>query len=193
MSKINMFYNKLNKFFFYLVLMYISFLTGPIKANEEVTVATGYSNFGELKYSADFDHLDYVNPDAPKGGEISIWARGTFDSMNPYSRKGSSGSLSSIFFEEILTSTADEIGTVYCFICSTLEYPKDLSWVVFNLRPEATFSDETKLTAEDVEFSYNLFLNEGLVSFRAVLSKLIEKVEVPVSYTHLTLPTKRIV
>ena len=178
MSKINMFYNKLNKFFFYLLLIYISFLTGPIKANEEVTVATGYSNFGELKYSVDFDHLDYVNPDAPKGGEISIWARGTFDSMNPYSRKGSSGSLSSIFFEEILTSTADEIGTVYCFICSTLEYPKDLSWVAFNLRPEATFSDETKLTAEDVEFSYNLFLNEGLVSFRAVLSKLIEKVEV---------------
>jgi microcin C transport system substrate-binding protein len=173
-----MFYNKLNKFFFYLVLMYISFLTGPIKANEEVTVATGYSNFGELKYSVNFDHLDYVNPDAPKGGEISIWARGTFDSMNPYSRKGSSGSLSSIFFEEILTSTADEIGTVYCFICSTLEYPKDLSWVAFNLRPEATFSDETKLTAEDVEFSYNLFLTEGLVSFRAVLSKLIEKVEV---------------
>ena len=84
MSKINMFYNKLNKFFFYIVLIYISVLTGPIKANEEVTVATGYSNFGELKYSLDFDHLDYVNPDAPKGGEISIWARGTFDSMNPY-------------------------------------------------------------------------------------------------------------
>ena len=178
MSKINMFYIKLNKFFFYIVLIYISVLTGPIKANEEVTVATGYSNFGELKYSVDFDHLDYVNPDAPKGGEISIWARGTFDSMNPYSRKGSSGSLSSIFFEEILTSTADEIGTVYCFICSTLEYPKDLSWVVFNLRPEAAFSDETKLTAEDIEFSFNLFLTEGLVSFRAVLSKLIEKVEV---------------
>ena len=121
--------------------------------------------------------MDYVNPNAPKGGEISIWARGTFDSMNPYSRKGSSGSLSSIFFEEILTSTADEIGTVYCFMCSTLEYPKDLSWVVFNLRPEVAFSDGTKLTAEDVKFSYDLFLNEGLVSFRAVLSKLVEKVK----------------
>ena len=142
-------------------------------------VANTYNRYiRDLKYSKKFDHLDYVNPSAPKGGEISIWANGTFDSMNPYSRKGTSGSLSSIFFEELLTSTADEIGTVYCFMCSSLEYPEDLSWVVFNLRPEVTFSDGSKLTAEDVSFSYKLFLTEGLVSFRAVLSKLVERVEV---------------
>lgn len=165
--------------FFQLLAIFLAFgFLNEAKANEKITVSTGFSNFGELKYSKDFDHLEYVNPSAPKGGEISIWANGTFDSMNPYSRKGTSGSLSSIFFEELLTSTADEIGTVYCFMCSSLEYPEDLSWVVFNLRPEVTFSDGSKLTAEDVSFSYKLFLTEGLVSFRAVLSKLVEKVEV---------------
>ena len=165
--------------FFQLLAIFLAFVfLNEARANEKITVSTGFSNFGELKYSKDFDHLDYVNPSAPKGGEISIWANGTFDSMNPYSRKGTSGSLSSIFFEELLTSTADEIGTVYCFMCSTLEYPEDLSWVVFNLRPEVTFSDGSKLTAEDVSFSYKLFLTEGLVSFRAVLSKLVKKVEV---------------
>ena len=165
--------------FFQLLAIFLAFIfLNEARANEKITVSTGFSNFGELKYSKDFDHLDYVNPSAPKGGEISIWANGTFDSMNPYSRKGTSGSLSSIFFEELLTSTADEIGTVYCFMCSTLEYPEDLSWVVFNLRPEVTFSDGSKLTAEDVSFSYKLFLTEGLVSFRAVLSKLVKKVEV---------------
>ena len=165
--------------FFQLIAIFLALVfLNEARANEKITVSTGFSNFGELKYSKDFDHLEYVNPSAPKGGEISIWANGTFDSMNPYSRKGTSGSLSSIFFEELLTSTADEIGTVYCFMCSSLEYPEDLSWVVFNLRPEVTFSDGSKLTAEDVSFSYKLFLTEGLVSFRAVLSKLVEKVEV---------------
>ena len=178
MSQLNQRYRYINKYILYFIIFLTPYLSGMAKVNAEIIIAKGYSNFGELKYSEDFDYLDYVNPNAPKGGEISIWARGTFDSMNPYSRKGSSGSLSSIFFEEILTSTADEIGTVYCFMCSTLEYPKDLSWVVFNLRPEGAFSDGTKLTAEDVKFSYDLFLNEGLVSFRAVLSKLVEKVEV---------------
>ena len=171
-------YLRANGFFQLLAIFLALGFLNEAKANEEITVSTGFSNFGELKYSKDFDHLEYVNPSAPKGGEISIWANGTFDSMNPYSRKGTSGSLSSIFFEELLTSTADEIGTVYCFMCSTLEYPEDLSWVVFNLRPEVTFSDGSKLTAEDVSFSYKLFLTEGLVSFRAVLSKLVEKVEV---------------
>ena len=165
--------------FFQLIAIFLALVfLNEARANEKITISTGFSNFGELKYSKDFDHLEYVNPSAPKGGEISIWANGTFDSMNPYSRKGTSGSLSSIFFEELLTSTADEIGTVYCFMCSSLEYPEDLSWVVFNLRPEVTFSDGSKLTAEDVSFSYKLFLTEGLVSFRAVLSKLVEKVEV---------------
>ena len=63
---------------------------GPIIENH------GYSFYGDLKYPADFAHFDYVNPDAPKGGEIAISALGTFDSMNPYSRKGRGGGLSTV-------------------------------------------------------------------------------------------------
>jgi microcin C transport system substrate-binding protein len=77
---------------------------------ETVITAHGISTFGDLKYPADFAHLDYVNPDAPKGGEISQWAFGGFDSMNPYSVKGRAGQLSSAMYESILTATADEIG-----------------------------------------------------------------------------------
>ena len=68
-----------------------------------------YSTFGDAKYAADFKHFDYVNPDAPKGGEISIWAPGTFDSFNPYTRKGRSGRLASIGFENILVGSKDEV------------------------------------------------------------------------------------
>ena len=62
--------------------------------------------------------------------------------------------LSNIMLESILTATADEIGASYCLLCTTLEYPEDRSWVIFNLRDDVTFSDGTPLTAEDVLFSY---------------------------------------
>tara|TARA_B100001121_G_scaffold91095_1_gene80755 strand:- start:1067 stop:2866 length:1800 start_codon:yes stop_codon:yes gene_type:complete len=138
----------------------------------------GISTFGELKYKPDFQYLDYVNPNAPKGGEVSIWAFGSFDSMHPYTTKGRSGSLSSIFFESLLTGTSDEIGSAYGLVANSMEYPKDRSWVIFNMRPEAKFSDNTPLTAEDVMFSYKLLQEKGLPSFRAVIEKEIDTVEI---------------
>ncbi len=144
---------------------------------QDLIVSHGISTFGELKYPADFPHLDYVNPDAPKGGEIASWAPGGFDSMNPYSVKGRAAALSSASFESILTGVADEIGSAYCLLCTTLEYPQDRSFVIFNLRPEARFSDGSPLTSEDVVFSYETFLTKGLTDFRTVLSQQVEGVE----------------
>ena len=155
----------------------------------------GISTFGELKYPAGFTHLDYVNPSAPKGGEISMGVTGGFDSMHPYSVKGRAGALSSVFFESLLTGTADEIGSVYGLLAESLEYPKDRSWVVFNLHPEAKFSDGSPVTTEDVMFSYEILLEKGLVSFRTQLQKQIESVEIlsphKIKYTFKTgIPTR---
>jgi microcin C transport system substrate-binding protein len=143
------------------------------------TVSHAITTFGDPpKYPADFEHLDYVNPDAPKGGEISQWAFGGFDSLNPYSVQGRAAVLSSAPYESILTGTADEIGTSYCLLCETMEFPADRSWVIFNLRPEVRFSDGTPMTADDVLFSYETFLAKGLTDFRTVLAEQVEKVEV---------------
>ena len=144
----------------------------------EVIVAHGISTFGDLKYPADFPHLDYVNPDAPKGGEMSIWAFGSFDSMNPYTTKGRAGRLSTVMYESLLSTTSDEPGASYGLLAETLEYPEDRSWVIFNIRPEARFSDGTPLTAEDVVFTYELFLEKGLPDFRFVLAKQVASAEV---------------
>jgi microcin C transport system substrate-binding protein len=143
----------------------------------QTITAHGISTFGELNYPADFKHLAYVNPDAPKGGEISEWTSGGFDSMNPYSIKGRAAALSSAAFEAILEGTDDEIGAAYCLLCSSLEYPEDRSWVVFNLRDDVRFSDGTPMTAEDVVFSFNVFLNKGLTDFRTILATKVEGVE----------------
>lgn len=130
------------------------------------------------KYPVDFSHLDYVNPDAPKGGEISISMEGTFDSLNPYATlKGTPGRLSTIMYEDILFSPADEIGTSYCLLCTTMEYPESQDWVIFNLRPEVTFSDGTPLTAHDIVFSHNLLLEQGTPSYANYVKMVIPSVE----------------
>ena len=140
-------------------------------------ISHGISTFGDLKYEKDFKHLSYVNPDAPKGGEISFWAFGSFDSMHPYTRKGRAGAYSSIFFESLLEGTSDEIDSAYGLIAKEIEYPEDRSWVIFTLRNNVTFSDGSPLTAQDVLFSYNLLKQKGLPSFRAVLEKDVKNAE----------------
>ena len=173
-----LFFSLLKKFFQCSIIIYFLILGSLAYGDNHIIKSHGISTFGELKYNPDFQYLDYVNPNAPKGGEVSIWAFGSFDSMHPYTTKGRSGSLSSIFFESLLTGTSDEIGSAYGLVAKSMEYPKDRSWVIFNMRPEAKFSDNTPLTAEDVMFSYKLLQEKGLPSFRAVIEKEIDTVEI---------------
>ena len=136
------------------------------------------SNFGELKYPEGFAHLDYVNPDAPKGGEISEWASGNFDSFNNYTRKGVSAALTELMYENILVSTADDPYGLYCYLCETLEYPDSRDWVIFNLRDDVTFWDGTTLTAEDIKFTFELFMEQGITEYVNVVGGYVENVEV---------------
>ncbi len=161
-----------------ILLLFFSITSNHARSSDEIIISHGISTFGELKYKNNFQHLDYVNPNAPKGGEVSIWAFGSFDSMHPYTTKGRAGSLSSAFFESLLTGTADEIDSAYGLVAESLEYPKDRSWVIFNMRPEARFSDGSLLTADDVLFSYEILRDKGLPSFRAVIEKEVKEVEI---------------
>ncbi len=155
--------------------------TAPAEATageERIIVTHAFSDLGEIKYPADFPHLDYVNPDAPKGGEMAVSAEGTFDSLNPFATlKGTPGALSSIMYERILTSTADEVDASYCVVCTTMEYPESQDWVIFNLRPEARFSDGTPVTAHDVVFSHQLLLDQGTPSYASYVGRVIPQVE----------------
>ena len=153
-------------------------LVGSVLAEGKTIKSHGFNFFGELNYSKDFPYLNYVNKDAPKGGEISIWSMGTFDSMNPYSRKGRAGALASAPFESLLEGTADEVGSLYGLLAETIEYPEDQTWVIFNLRDEAKFSDGTPVTAYDVKYTFELFLEQGLASYKAILGQIVQEAEV---------------
>ncbi|MDZ7904384.1 MAG: extracellular solute-binding protein [Cypionkella sp.] len=148
----------------------------PLRAQDTI-ISHGISTFGNLNLPADVANLPYVNPMAPKGGEISIAALGTFDSLNAYSVKGTASSMGSVFYESILTGTADEIGAAYCLMCETMEYPADRSWVIFNLRKDVKFSDGSPMTAADVVFSYELFRDKGIAEFRTVANEKFQSVE----------------
>jgi microcin C transport system substrate-binding protein len=165
---------------------------GASVADEESKIikSHGYSFYGDLTYPADYPHFDYVNPEAPKGGEISISTLGTFDSMNPYSRKGRGGALSTMMYESLLgegigneAAPADVYGEYYCLLCESIEYPESKDWVIFNMRPEARFSTGEPVTAHDIAFSHNLLLDEGLQSYAEAVRKRIPKVEVIDDYT----------
>ncbi len=155
---------------------------GQLRA-EETIKSYGFSTFGEFKYGPDFEHLDYVNPDAPKGGEISIWAQGTYDTFNPYSSKGRAAVLSTIGYESLMTGTADEISAEYCLLCESLEYPESQDWVIFHMRKDARFSDGTPVTAPDVVFSHYLLLEQGLPSYASAIKALIPTAEALDDYT----------
>ncbi|WP_273198451.1 extracellular solute-binding protein [Pseudomonas sp.] len=151
----------------------------------------GYAQFGTLKYPATFTHFDWVNPDAPKGGTLKVMAFGTFDTLNPYTFKGTSPVSTPNFLqygvnelnETLMAGTGqyapsgDEPTASYGLIAQSVEYNEDRSWVVFNLRPEARFHDGTPITAYDVAFSYNLLLKEGHPQYRTNLQE-VQRVDI---------------
>jgi len=151
----------------------------PAKADEgDIVRSHGYSYFGNLDYPADYAHLNYVNPDAPKGGELSLAASGTFDSLNPYSRKGRAGALTTLQYDRLIDSTDDSVGQYYGVLAESLEYDADRNWVIFHLRPEATFWDGTPVTAEDVVYSHRLFIEQGLPSYAQAVGRMVTGAEV---------------
>ena len=140
---------------------------------EEITKSWAMAEFGEPLYEDGFDHWPYVNPDAPKGGSVVLSAFGSFDSLNSYILKGEWPRSIGLIGDSLMVGSADELSSVYGLIAETVEYPSDKSWIVFNLRPEAKFSDGTPITASDFEFSFNTIRTHG----RPFLKSFYEEVE----------------
>lgn len=137
----------------------------------EIIKTTTLAAQGEPKYSADFAHFDYVNPDAPKGGELVQAALGTYDSFNRYGSRGDTviGGLSpyqNFLYDTLMRGSSDEQEVLYPLIAESVEYPSDYAWVIFNLNPKARFHDGSPIRAQDVVFSFNKFFQEGVVQYR---------------------------
>lgn len=148
----------------------------PLAADE---FRHGLSVFGDLKYSADFKHFDYVNPNAPKGGRFSTYGGplNSFDSFNPFILKGDSASGLSMLFDTLMERSGDEPDAMYGLVAKEVAVAKDGKSVTFRLRPEAKFSDGSAVTAEDVAFSFDTLKAKGHPSYR-IMMRDVTKAEV---------------
>ncbi|HET9274414.1 MAG TPA: extracellular solute-binding protein, partial [Methyloceanibacter sp.] len=136
----------------------------------------GLSAFGDLAYPADFKHFAYANPDAPKGGNFSLIGWGgvtTFNSLNNYILKGDAAQGLELLFDSLMVPATDEPDAVYGLVAESAEVADDKKSVTFYLRPEARFSDDTAVTAEDVVFSFDTLKSKGHPLFRQTLRDVV--------------------
>jgi microcin C transport system substrate-binding protein len=137
----------------------------------------GLSAFGDLALPPDFDHFTYANPDAPKGGTLSLIGWGgvtTFNSLNNYILKGDAAQGLELLFDTLMSRAADEPDAVYGLVASSAKVADDGLSVTFHLRPEARFADGSPLTAEDVAFSFETLKTKGHPIFHQMLRDVVK-------------------
>lgn len=138
----------------------------------------GLSVFGDLKYPEGFAHFDYVNPDAPKGGTLRIPIPRTFDTMNPFIRKGRAPfSMETYIYDTLLARAHDEPSAMYGLLAEKVELADDKSWIEFTLRPEARWHDGVPVTPEDVVFTVEILKEKGSPKEQTLLLA-VERAEV---------------
>jgi microcin C transport system substrate-binding protein len=147
---------------------------------ETETETYGLSTFGELEQPADFKFFRYVNPHAPKGGSLIIQIKNTsgnqnfdtFDTFNIYVFKGDGAAGMDASFDTLMAGSADEPNAMYGLVARAVRISGDKLTYKFLLRPEAHFTDGSRLTAKDVAFSLNILKTKGHPIYRAILVDL---------------------
>ncbi len=126
----------------------------------------GLSMYGDLKYGPSFEHFDYINPGAPKGGRLRQDAAGTYDNLNPHIVKGNAASGLGLIFDTLMVSSEDEPFSEYGLVAESMEVPEDRSYVRFNMNPKARFHDGEPIGVDDVIYSFEVLRDEGLPLYR---------------------------
>ncbi|WP_206935674.1 extracellular solute-binding protein [Roseococcus thiosulfatophilus] len=142
---------------------------GPIRTH-------ALSLLGEPALPADFPHWPWVNPDAPKGGQVTLTALGSFDSLNPFILRGTPAVGLINLYDQLLATSSDEASTEYAHLAETIEIPADRMGVSFELREGARWHDGRPITAEDVVFSFQTLRAQGRPFFRSYWGDVAEAV-----------------
>lgn len=151
----------------------------PSWGEEALAPMHGIAMHGQPKYAAGFDHFDYVNPEAPKGGTLRLGVVGTFDSLHPFIVRGTvpTGPAFGLFssasvYESLMARSWDEPFSLYGLIAKTVEVPEDRSFIIFNLDERAHWQDGKPITADDVLFSFETLRDKGRANHRTYYKKV---------------------
>lgn len=128
---------------------------------------------GSPELTQRFDAYPYVNPNAPKGGRVTLGAQGSFDSLNPLIVRGEPvQGMREFVFESLMSRSQNEPFTLYGLIAETLDVPPDRSAVTFRINPKARFSDGQPVSVDDVIFSFEVLRDHGRPNYRTYYKKV---------------------
>lgn len=134
------------------------------------TTALGHNSPTEY---ADAPYMPYANPNAPKGGTLSLDARGTFNAANKWMTTGVAMVGTDYLYDTLMTGSLDEAFTMYPQLASKVTYdPEDTSWIIYHINPAARFWDGTEVTSADVKATYDAILNKGPMYIRSYLGDI---------------------
>ncbi|WP_336993762.1 extracellular solute-binding protein [Lelliottia amnigena] len=140
-----------------------------------------FAVLGEPKYDANFTHFDYVNPAAPKGGNITLSAMGTFDNFNRFALRGVAAERTDSLYDTLFVTSDDEPGSYYPLIAEAARYADDFSWAEVTINPRARFHDGSSVKASDIAFTFHKFMTEGVPQFRLVFKGTTVKAIAPLT------------
>ena len=141
---------------YFIVVFIITLFSSEEVYSVEYSISQGYP----AKYSDNFDHFEYVNPRAKKGGTIRLSAFGTYESLNPFLLKSlAPAGMNNLIFETLMVRSLDEPSSSYGHIASGYDLAKDGLSVTYFIKDNARFSNGDKIKASDVEFSYKTLIS----------------------------------
>jgi microcin C transport system substrate-binding protein len=160
-----------------MVKFFFSFLlAGWAACSGNAFAAHAFSLYDTPKYPAGFTHFDYVNPDAPKGGELFLAnpdRRTSFDKFNPFSLKGvAAAGVSNLMFETLTVGSSDETATMYGLLADDMELAPDRMSITFRLNPKARFNNGDPVTAADVKHSFDTLVAKGAPQFKSIFAEV---------------------
>lgn len=149
-------------------------LVSVFQTGSNAYAAHAFALYDTPKYPPDFTHFDYVNPDAPRGGELFLAnpdRRTSFDKFNPFSLKGvAAAGVSNLMFETLATGSSDEIATMYGLLAEDMELAPDRMSMTFRLNPKARFNNGDPVLAVDVKHSYDMLVSKGAPQFKSIFA-----------------------
>lgn len=153
--------------YFFTLLSICLFIPSFIFTNEGISIDS------QKKYKKDFNHFDYVNPNAPKKGILRLSSSVSFDSLNPFILKGRTPQHIFLTIGTLFEQSEDEPFSAYPYIASSLKISPDKKSVTFFIHPNAQFSNDSPITAEDVVFSFHMLKNYGYPKYQEMYSSVI--------------------
>ncbi|MDB5763151.1 MAG: transporter substrate-binding protein [Herminiimonas sp.] len=157
-------------------LLFSFLLIGCAGYGSSAFAAHAFALYDTPKYPAGFTHFDYVNPEAPKGGELFLAnpdRRTSFDKFNPFSLKGvAAAGMSNLMFETLTAGSSDETASMYGLLAEDMQLAPDRMSITFRLNPKARFNNGDPVLAADVKHSFDTLVAKGAPQFKSIFAEV---------------------